>query len=61
MALGIVVFLTIPALIILAACVAIAYFRPKESRAGCLLASGTLFLVCALTLLIFLAEWNALY
>ncbi|WP_162688790.1 MULTISPECIES: hypothetical protein [unclassified Streptomyces] len=39
-------------LLILAGCVAIAYFRPREERAGCLLVSGSLFLLCA-----FLTAW----
>ncbi|MER5871507.1 hypothetical protein [Streptomyces sp. NPDC002044] len=58
MALGIVVLFMIPVLIVLAVCVAIAYFRPKESRTGCLLTSGGLFLVCALTLVLFLVDRN---
>ncbi|MFD3681266.1 hypothetical protein [Streptomyces sp. NPDC058613] len=58
MALGIVVLLMVPVLIVLAVCVAIAHFRPKESRSGCLLASGGLLLVCALTLVLFLVDWN---
>ncbi|WP_404962606.1 hypothetical protein [Streptomyces sp. 147326] len=58
MALGIVVLFVIPVLIVLAACIAIAFFKPKESRTGCLLVSGGLFLVCALTVAMFLVEWN---
>ncbi|MFJ2751147.1 MULTISPECIES: hypothetical protein [unclassified Streptomyces] len=57
-ALGIVLLFMIPVLVVLAVCVAIAFFRPKESRTGCLLVSGGLFLVCALTVAMFLVEWN---
>ncbi|MFD9412670.1 hypothetical protein ACFWBN_37485 [Streptomyces sp. NPDC059989] len=58
MALGVVVLFAIFGLIVLAVCVAIAFFRPKEERSGCLLVSGGLFLACALTLAVFLVEAN---
>lgn len=51
-ALGLVLPFVIFGLLILAGCVAIAYFRPREERAGCLLVSGSLFLLCA-----FLTAW----
>ncbi|MFJ3636149.1 hypothetical protein [Streptomyces sp. NPDC090112] len=55
MALGVVVLLMIPVLAALAVLVAIACFRPRESRTGCVLVSGGLFLICALSLVMFLA------
>ncbi|MBT2456751.1 hypothetical protein [Streptomyces sp. ISL-86] len=57
MALGVVVLFTTLVLAVLAVCVAIAYFRPTQERTGCLAASGGLFLVCALTLALFFADW----
>lgn len=58
MALGVVVPFAIFGLIVLAVCVAIAFFRPKGERTGCLLVSGSLLLLCALTLAAFLVEAN---
>ncbi|MEU4359793.1 hypothetical protein [Streptomyces virginiae] len=55
MALGVVLLPAILVLVVFAACVAIAFFMPEEKRTGCLLVSGALFLLWALTLVMFLA------
>ncbi|MEV8534092.1 hypothetical protein [Streptomyces sp. NPDC051211] len=56
MALGVVVWCAVGFLLVTGVCIPIAYFMPKESRSGCLLVSGGLFLVSALTLLVFLVD-----
>ncbi|MDX6763544.1 hypothetical protein SIN09_30125 [Streptomyces sp. F8] len=56
MALGAVLLPAILVLVVFAACAAIAFFMPEEKRTGCLLVSGALFLLWALTLVAFLTE-----
>ncbi|MFE1831766.1 hypothetical protein [Streptomyces yangpuensis] len=59
MALGVVLLPAILVLVVFAVCGAIAFFMPEEKRTGCLFVSGALFLLWALTLVVFLVEANS--
>ncbi|MFJ6054648.1 hypothetical protein [Streptomyces sp. NPDC092307] len=59
MALGVVLLPAILVLAVFAGCTAIAFFMPEEKRTGCLFVAGTLFLLWALMLVVFLVEANS--